>query len=74
MPKDYVVGNCEATLTPPSCTINLIQSKQPFCCPVCGGNGLVPNGFYLQVGKTWSSSDATPEKCKSCHGTGIVWD
>ena len=45
----------------------------PYCCPVCGGNGLVPNGFYNQVGGMWSSTDATPEKCRACNGTGIVW-
>jgi len=51
-----------------------IQSQaRPYCCPVCAGNGLVPNGFYRQVGGIWSSTDATPEKCRACKGTGIVW-
>ena len=48
-------------------------SNLPYCCPVCGGNGLVANGFYTQVSGHWSSSDATPEMCRSCNGTGIVW-
>ena len=45
----------------------------PYCCPVCGGNGLVPNGFYRQTGGNWVSSDSTPEQCKTCNGTGVVW-
>ena len=48
-------------------------SNLPYCCPVCCGNGLVTNGFYTQVSGHWSSSDATPEMCRSCNGTGIVW-
>jgi len=49
------------------------NEKQPYCCPVCGGNGLVPNGFYRQVGGKWMSTSLEPEKCRSCNGTGIVW-
>jgi hypothetical protein len=45
----------------------------PYKCPVCGGNGLVPNGFYSQTGGKWWSTSTTPETCKSCSGTGIVW-
>ena len=45
----------------------------PFTCPVCGGNGLVPNGFYHQTGEHWSTTSTTPEKCQSCNGTGVVW-
>jgi len=47
--------------------------KYPYCCPVCGGNGLVPNGFYSQTGGQWSTSNFSPETCRSCDGTGIVW-
>lgn len=46
----------------------------PHTCPVCNGNGLVPNGFYRQTSGTWSTSDSTPEKCRTCNGIGIVWE
>lgn len=41
-------------------------------CPVCGGNGLVDNGFYNQTSGQWVTSDSTPETCRSCNGTGYV--
>lgn len=48
--------------------------QAPFCCPVCGGNGLRPAGFYSQTTGTWSASSAAEmEQCRSCDGTGIVW-
>ena len=50
-----------------------IKNNQPHRCPVCGGNGLVPNGFYRQTSGTWTTSDVTPETCRSCNGTGLVW-
>ena len=43
------------------------------CCPVCNGNGLVPNGFYTQTSGDWPISSVTPETCRSCSGTGILW-
>lgn len=42
-------------------------------CPVCGGNGQVPNGFYLQTGGQWTTSSTTPEKCRTCKGEGVVF-
>lgn len=54
-------------------TINISGNVIPFVCPVCGGNGLVANGFYNQTGGQWSTTSATPEVCRSCNGTGIVW-
>lgn len=42
-------------------------------CPVCGGNGLVPNGFYNTVSGIWSTTSITPETCRSCNGTGLVF-
>jgi DnaJ-class molecular chaperone len=48
--------------------------SQPYCCPVCMGNGLVPNGFYNKTGNTWTSTSASPETCRSCQGTGVVWN
>lgn len=41
-------------------------------CPVCGGNGQVPNGFYEQTGGRWITASTTPEKCRACDGRGIV--
>ena len=49
------------------------EESKPYCCPICNGKGIVPNGFYLGTSKTWTTPNATPEKCKSCNGTGIVW-
>ena len=47
----------------------------PFRCPVCNGTGLVPRNFYLAIGVTGSLGNAVmAEKCRSCSGTGIVWD
>lgn len=42
-------------------------------CPVCGGKGLVPNGFYLAVGTSYYSTTSTsPETCRSCGGRGYI--
>ena len=49
------------------------KSLASHLCPVCNGNGLVPNGFYMQTSSHWSTSSITPETCRSCGGTGIVW-
>ena len=49
------------------------KDSTPFTCPVCNGNGLVPNGFYIQTSGHWGTTDITPEKCQSCNGTGVVW-
>lgn len=54
------------------------EDEQPFTCPVCGGNGIRPAGFYSAIAVngflTWSaSSTAATEPCRSCDGTGIVW-
>jgi len=54
-------------------TINIRARQDPYICPVCGGNGLVANGFYNQIGGEWSTTSITPEQCRSCNGTGIVW-
>lgn len=45
----------------------------PHRCPVCGGNGQVMNGFYGQVGGEWTSGSTAFEQCRSCNGTGVVW-
>jgi len=49
------------------------QILTPYCCPVCRGNGLVPNGFYRQTSGDWATDSIVPETCRSCKGTGIVW-
>jgi len=41
-------------------------------CPVCGGNGLVPNGFYNTVSGVGSTTSITPETCRTCNGTGFI--
>lgn len=48
------------------------QPKSVHRCPVCGGNGIVSNGFYNHTGNTWVTSTTAPEQCRSCHGKGYV--
>lgn len=43
-------------------------NREVRCCPVCGGNGMVSNGFY----NTWVTSTTAPEQCRSCNGKGYV--
>ena len=50
------------------------HETKPYQCPVCNGNGLVPNGFYNQTSGYWSSTSTMSETCQSCNGTGIVWE
>lgn len=47
-------------------------NREVRCCPVCGGNGIVSNGFYNHTGNTWVTSTTTPEQCRSCGGKGYV--
>ena len=44
----------------------------PYKCPVCEGKGKVSNGFYNVYG-SGTTTDASPETCKSCYGSGILW-
>ena len=53
--------------------LNIKTPPTPHRCPVCGGSGVVPNGFYRQSNGEWVSSSTAPEICRSCNGTGIVW-
>lgn len=42
-------------------------------CPVCGGKGLVPNGFYLSVGTdSYRTNSTAPETCRSCGGKDYI--
>lgn len=49
------------------------MSDTPHTCPVCKGNGMVPNGFYNQTTGAWATSSITPDQCRSCLGSGIIW-
>jgi len=47
---------------------------EPHQCPVCFGVGQVANGFYARVGTTtWAAASLNTERCRSCDGSGIVW-
>lgn len=50
------------------------QQKVPYACPVCQGRGLVPNAFYSSLGGNYTTSSTTPEICRSCSGTGIIFN
>ncbi len=41
-------------------------------CPVCGGTGKVPAGFYDCGTHIHSTVGITPETCRTCKGTGMV--
>jgi DnaJ-class molecular chaperone len=46
----------------------------PFICPVCGGRGIVREGFYLVMSPaSGPTTSVASEPCRSCQGTGIVW-
>jgi len=46
------------------------MSDTPHKCPVCGGTGNVPSGFYLGGNP---ALNALPVTCRSCFGTGVLW-
>ena len=45
---------------------------RPFPCPICGGKGTVPEGFYQHDHRGSTSTISMPETCRSCM-SGIVW-
>jgi hypothetical protein len=51
-----------------------IITGQPYRCPVCNGNGLVPAGFYDApiTNEYRASTNSAGEICRSCKGSGIV--
>lgn len=46
---------------------------QPYKCPVCDGRGFVPNGFYNTFSQGYISVNTSPETCRTCNGSGVVW-
>jgi len=48
-------------------------TRFPFCCPVCGGNGIKDEGFYLTTTGQWTSTAIKYVQCKTCNGLGMVW-
>ena len=46
---------------------------KPYLCPVCLGRGTVGEGFYQQ-GDVASSSAICRETCRTCQGSGVLWD
>jgi hypothetical protein len=44
---------------------------KPHLCPVCLGRGHVPAGFYTFGA---FSGSLEPEKCRTCGGSGTLWD
>ena len=47
------------------------EETKPYRCPVCGGRGLVPNGFYSFCAD--STTAITGETCRTCGGKGVIW-
>lgn len=42
-------------------------------CPVCGGRGIVPPGFYnLDTSSTTAANSV--ETCRSCQGSGVIYN
>lgn len=45
--------------------------QRPYCCPVCGGRGIVQGGFYNLGGVAGGTLEY--EECRSCGGKGYIW-
>jgi ferredoxin-like protein FixX len=43
---------------------------EAYKCPVCGGKGIVPNGFYFLIDE---KTKIDGEKCLTCEGTGVIF-
>lgn len=46
----------------------------PHRCPICGGRGMVSGGFYTTLSGHWTASNVSAETCRTCRGSGIVWE
>jgi hypothetical protein len=42
-----------------------LPASRPHTCPVCGGKGTVPAGFY--------ENTIGSEDCRTCGGKGVIW-
>ena len=47
------------------------QPKMPVCCPVCGGDGKVPSGFYNTLTGIGPTISTILETCRTCNGSGV---
>lgn len=47
------------------------EETKPYRCPVCGGRGIVQNGFYNMCADSTTLSNG--ETCRSCGGKGVIW-
>lgn len=50
----------------------LFNQMKPYCCPVCGGKGIVPSGFYSFPGNFGGVTNTCAETCRACNGKGII--
>jgi hypothetical protein len=48
----------------------------PHVCPICKGKRTVPGGFYrMTLEGLWTSYNDEPDEiCRTCQGSGIVWE
>ena len=46
----------------------------PYICPVCGGKGSVPPGFYDTGGYPWDTTTNINirQPCRACGGSGVI--
>ena len=45
----------------------------PHRCPICQGQGTVPPGFYEELNTGTSISSNRPI-CRTCGGSGLLWE
>lgn len=50
----------------------LSGAKSPHKCPVCEGRGTMQHGFYSHGIN--STTAINYETCRTCGGTGVLWD
>lgn len=48
------------------------HQRKAQCCPVCNGTQTVPSGFYDP--SIYQTLVFGQETCRSCNGTGVVWE
>jgi DnaJ-class molecular chaperone len=47
--------------------------RRPYRCPICGGSGLVPHGYYDKTAERWTNTITIAEMCRTCEGAGVIW-